>query len=236
MSKVNKTVIFFDASLRNGLVGIGIFNFSDMAKKFLSFQVNHTDAYLGEKAALICSMEYAHNIGVKYPIFCTDNSILANEGISPKLLEKYPFEIKPKLIWIPRELNEEADKLSKSGSSANNSLELELKISVNNVVLKRLASYSFQRRINFLRRMANCQFEMEIVRMLEKGTKEHYNFQYKNDLKPFLLLINNIILAEEKTAYVRERLKKVFKKANKKDTDFLTEKEFDSFVRKRNMI
>ena len=60
--------ICFDASIRNGLVGIGVWDFEKKVKKYVSFSSkNNMDSYTAEKMALAVAMEYAYSQDFKLP-------------------------------------------------------------------------------------------------------------------------------------------------------------------------
>ena len=103
------TKVCFDASIHDGCIGIGIFNFD--TKEELKFRFKcPTDSFMAEKMALVKTIQYLKTLCITSAHIFTDNQGIANEGIS-KNIKNGLKDVN--IHWIPREFNEDADRLSK---------------------------------------------------------------------------------------------------------------------------
>jgi len=234
MSKGQK--ICFDASIRNGVVGIGIWDYSTKFKKYVSFPSDNPSSYIAEKMALAVAMEYAHSKKYINPYYFTDNSKLAEEGIPNKFKIKYGTG---RLHWIPREFNKEADELSKKGSDVISKVSIssleDNKTETFNLILK-LSDYTFERKINFLKRIATQNCETIFVDLITAKGKGHYPASYMKRIKNFVYIATNIFKKEELSKYTRKRINKI-----KTDNPYLRQtngmqKTLTDFIRSRNTI
>ena len=158
--------ICFDASIRNGFVGVGIYDMKTKQKEFHTFNYNGKSSYKAEKMALALAMAYARNYNLENPRFFTDNKQLGDEGIPTNFLERFEYvEWNPELHWIPREMNTEADALSKAGS-INNPIETEYLAEPSDWLVESLQNYTMERRLNFMDKLANNKNEKKYVRLL----------------------------------------------------------------------
>ena len=107
MSTIMK--ICFDASLHQGCVGIGIFNFDTKEEEIHRYE-HRTDSTEAERIALIQTIFYLRKSGITAAHLFTDNEGLAKNGIAKTILKGFSHLT---LTWIPREFNEDADRLSK---------------------------------------------------------------------------------------------------------------------------
>jgi len=213
----NHAHICLDASvMEDGTLGIGIYDITNNKKIALTFKTEPSrNALKGETMALICAMEYAHNLGIKKVHFFTDNLTLSEMGIDANFLIKFPFK-ETKLTWIPRDLNKEADKMSKAGRNPNsghwneaaNQTDKPVKKEQENVK-QMFEKYSYDQKVKFLSKMAKSTTEKEVIRMLETGTKDNYGFCNDAHSKVILSMAKSIFIGEEAPQYVRKRLNKM---------------------------
>jgi hypothetical protein len=228
--------ICFDASVRNGLVGIGIWDFEKKVKKYVSFSSNNTSSYTAEKMALAVAMEYAYSNSYKNPYYFTDNSTLAENGIPKDFIKKYG---NGRLHWIPREFNLEADELSKLGSKVvgNTSINsLEDNISKEFNLIESLSEYGFQRKIDFLKRIATKHSEREFIKLLMAKKKGNYHTNCPKGIKPFVYLVCHIFHKFELSKYAFNRINLI-----KLEDSYLRktknkQKVLIEFIRSRNTI
>lgn len=157
--------IFFDASIRNGVIGIGVYDFNNKEKVFKTLEHKQENSYEAEMLALYSAMEYSlsSNKKTNVPMYFTDNMDLYNKGIPKDFEERFG---KGLLFWIPRELNTIADDLSKDGSLvAATSIEEMIEYGKNNEINQRniivkLKTYSLTKRVNLLKKFfpEYCEF------------------------------------------------------------------------------
>jgi len=189
-----------------------------------------------EKAALIFAMQYAFDNNINQPMFFTDRKDLAKTGIAKNFLNKFNFRHptdarwQPELHWIPRELNKEADKIASKPPVVNS---IQMKTPVQDIVGDKLRSYSLDRRINLLQRLAKTKQEMEMVILIKEQVKAQYNFQINKDTKKFQKFINTIISYDEMSNYTWKRLNK---KARKDTVTEFKGDAIENFIRSRNLI
>jgi hypothetical protein len=242
MSNKNRNIIFLDASIRNDKLGIGIYHQTKKHKFFKSLYLNgkNINTSFAEKMALYTAMKYAYNNNLSNIVFCTDNLTITNNDSFFELLKKFPLK-DSSLIWIPRELNSISDSLSKQGSNititdienyAINSSRTNTTTFTDLSLI--MGAYSFEQKINFLKKIAISHMEYEVIRMLKNGSKDVYKFCYNKDISAFLLIVNTIIFPNERTTYVNKRLKKTFKnKSNTSKNTTISVPLFNKFVKNR---
>jgi len=224
--------ICIDASItEEGVLGVGIFDITNNQRIALTYTTKPCrDAYVGESMALICAMEYAHKNGFKKVHFFTDNKRLGDEEINPKFLEKFPFE-SIQITWIPRDLNKEADKMSKAGRNpaSGHWAEAANEPSYNNKnknIKSLFSKYNYTQKVKFLSKMAKTNQEKEFIRMLKEGVKGDYGFLYSPETSRLIRMAKTIFMSEEAPLYVRKRMNKFTKSKLQKLTFDLFEKEF----------
>lgn len=231
--KVEVINICFDASIRNGVVGIGIFNTKWKGKEYHSFNYDGKSSLTAETMALALAMEYARKNQIEKPRFITDNKQLSTNGIPEHFLLKYGYTDFVELVWVPRELNTEADKLSKAGSActASSCVDTEMGVSIDNVVYELIKKYSFKRRLEFIKRMANSNQDFKLVKFLNgKG----YGGEMPKPEDIMLIRVARTIFARgDITKNMGRNLDKLLKGYTRNP---LCEEEFDVFVRARNLI
>ena len=222
--------ICIDASItKEGVLGVGIFDITNNQRIALTYTTKPSrDAYVGESMALICAMEYAYKNGFEKVHFFTDNKRLGDEEINPRFLEKFPFK-QAKISWIPRDLNKEADKMSKAGRNPNSghwgeaANETSKRNSPSNIK-KMFEQYTYRQKVKFLSKMAKTKQELEFIKMLDKEVKGDYKFGYNDETKYLIRMAKTIFIGEEAPVYIRKRLNKM--KVQKLDCAKF-EKEFE---------
>jgi hypothetical protein len=228
MSK--KRLITFDASIRNDLVGIGIYDSTKKKKVHKSFikPNKNFSALEAERMALVSALQYMQEEGIKDAHLFTDNQNLYNEGINKALIKKYASP-NAELFWLPREFNKEADALSKAGSKKVKK-ELgtninDLKHSTNFVLKTELKKYSLKRRIALFSRIANTPEQMNFLKSTIKG-EVLTRLKNPNDIQ-FTKFIRGLTNRGE-----FPNLDKLFMKMNYK----ITSKGIEKIIRDRNLI
>jgi len=118
----NTHYISFDASIKEGYVGIGIFNNNNGDSLHYKFKIKMNSSRMAEEMALLCAIKYANDNYIATPFFFTDNLPLFNDinenqqmyiDKYSKIMTKIKHKKRINIHWIPREINTEADKLSK---------------------------------------------------------------------------------------------------------------------------
>ncbi len=174
----NKTLICFDASIRDGKVGIGIWDSTNNRKVFKTFGMPYKNFQSdeAERMGLIATLQYIQEFNITQAHLFTDNQNVYNEGINKKLLRKYTKKMSyVELFWLPRQFNQEADLLSKKGSEVN-------KVAINTLVQQnidkssaatgtglnlRIKSFTLTQRFKLFRRIATSEFQMNFCNMIE---------------------------------------------------------------------
>jgi len=157
MSKIR--IIQFDASIRNGKVGIGMFDRTSNVSivKSVDYHDNiNMSSKDAETLALICTLQYMNENNIKSARLFTDNSQIADRGISDYLKKKYLTESDVSLHWLPRELNSKADTLSKKGSYISHIVE-----SFN--TKEKIKKYPLLKRLNLLERLAKAESDYKVL-------------------------------------------------------------------------
>lgn len=202
--KKNSTTIFFDASINNGMIGIGIYDYSnkrEISKRIAIKKQINLNSFNAEIIAMISSLQYIQeqNISNKIHLF-TDNMHLYKTGISPKLLEKYKIpKDQLQIFWVPRELNTKADELSKMNNNVslknNNNTSEETYINKKdfiNILLK----YPYKQRINLLSKISNKE-QLKFIQYFFNPNTNKKHLVHINNNKGFLKLCLTIIKHEE---------------------------------------
>lgn len=223
--------ICLDASItEDGTLGVGLFDITNNKKIALTYKTKPSrDAFVGETMALICAMEYAYERGCKKVHFFTDNKRLGDSEINPRFLERFPFE-SVQISWIPRDLNKEADKMSKAGRNPNSGhwTEAANEPEYKNKNIKSLFSkYDYAQKVKFLSKMAKTNQEKEFIRMLKEGVKDDYRFSYSPETSKLIRMAKTIFTGEEAPVYVRKRMNKFTKSKLQKLTFGQFEEEFE---------
>lgn len=164
-----RTIVFIDASYNasTGDVGIGIYEQNTNTAEMLYTKVNGTSATSMEQLGF----EIAKHLykGKKNVVVFTDNENVATKNSSPKL----------KVCWVPREVNEIADKLANLAVKKKEStidLDIEIFLQKTNhsdgVILDPLAyirSYPKSKKVALLKKLATVSKEHELIELLQKN-------------------------------------------------------------------
>ena len=169
--------ITFDASISDcGIIGIGIHDIK--RKETIGYSYNSAyksnNSFEGEKMALLCSMEYVYSKSYKHLNLFTDNLSLATIGIPNHFLERFPFD-SCTLTWIPRELNKEADKISKQYRKDTTTTKIHIQTTkATNLFVK----YPYKQKLAFLNKHFSKSIDpitdkqnSEFLRMLNSGVR-----------------------------------------------------------------
>ena len=231
--------ICIDASLKGDMVGVGIYNVYSKEKEFHCFKYPshlNRDGYgdssmIAEKMALVCGLEYAKRKNIPHPLFFTDNKGLSVADNS-ELFKKFGY--KQNISWIPRELNKEADALSKAGHTGK--LPTEMRTLSTDSIVSNVKKYTFETKIKFLKKFANTSPELEMIRMIEERVKGDYKFSYDDThLRPLSTLIRVLFEDNQFSKYTNTRLEKLYSRLGGiKKT--IKAGEFREIIRKRNLI
>jgi len=219
MNSKNFASIAFDASISDcGIVGIGIHDIKrkDTVGRTYNSPLKSNNSYHGEKAALLFSMEYAFHKLYTHINFFTDNKSLADNGIPLNFLKKFPFE-SCNLNWIPRELNKDADKVSKRYRKNGDTDYISSPKIQNTQEAQRLFSkYSYDTKVAFIKKHFSKSINpitdkqnSEFLRMLVLGEKGNYSFNNSKAIVPILSITKLMFSPEEHPPYVRKRIKGV---------------------------
>ena len=199
--------ISFDASIPNksNICNIGIYDTTNKHKLSKTFYIDKNCSFKAETMALACTLEYAFENGIKILNLFTDNKSLADYGIPKQFLLKFKFK-KVTLTWIPRELNVEADKLSKINSICANETEIE-----NNKTI--FLKYSFEQKVNLIEKIVNKEnkIETELLRLLKTSEKDNYVFSINSNNSMFFSLVFYILKFSRLPSYTKKRIKKTRK-------------------------
>ncbi len=230
--------ICFDASLKDGKVGIGIYD--NLTKTSTNHIVDcPNNSLMGETIALGYALLQAKRTNRSFVHLFTDNKTLGDQGIPDKF--KYITDhIKCTLTWIPRELNKDADLASKHAffpEVKNPSQSLLKKLQRNKInradqtdqtgqidrtdrekkpdqseqsVYRFFEGSSYQEKLDFIEKLVTNKFEDEIFQLLKSGKKRHYEFQYGTKTDIFIRVVDSIFLKNEFTDYTNRRITKSF--------------------------
>jgi len=123
-SSVMYTKIAFDASVMNNKnLGIGMYDMSNNVRLRKGGKLHKQCSTLGEAEALKFTLKYANEKGFKNLALFTDSQNLSRHELG-QYTKDYNFN-RVVLTWIPRELNTEADKMSKEGQKLNKKVIFE---------------------------------------------------------------------------------------------------------------
>lgn len=237
--------ISFDASIREGILGIGIYDNLTFEHFTYYTDISKDCSFTGETIALGCALQYAYKIKRTVVNLYTDNKSVANNGI-PKQLQHLVENMQVTLTWVPREMNKEADRASKG--TVENSVKLtqarknnlrkkhpqENKIQIVTSGPKKLfINHPFEEKIKLLKRVADNSIEhQEIIRLIESGERGDYKFQLnvnKPKITALAKLVHTIFDHQELSKYTNRRLKSSFNSAKIKQK-LLTKDQLKSLV------
>lgn len=227
-----KDIIHFDASICNGVCGIGVWDLKRQVKVYKSYAIDKQCSYTGEIMALLTAMEYAWENKISNPILLTDNSTLAEQGIPKRFTKKFGTA---RLHWIPRELNEEADALSKEGRLVSTIplTSITQKISKNNVqqLSMKIRNYPKDRKVILLKRLASTEYQMALISVYDFKSKTITStFNPELDTS-FVKFFNSIRKCNETHTEVKSIMVKTHGiQITMKDV------EVDKFIRESNLI
>ena len=163
-------LITFDASIKGNSVGIGIYDKNNNDSFSFKIKINISNSLHAERIALIQTLKYLQARNIKKAHLFTDNSYLAREGISKILIDKYIGDNSYiTLSWLPRELNQIADKFSKKAHKVKPIIKTETGIITN--IRQNLPSYSNKQKFGFVKRFALTEDEYGFVVKLENNEK-----------------------------------------------------------------
>jgi len=238
--KNNFAHICFDASvLKDGTLGIGIFDITHKKRLSFTFNVNSNkefDALKGETMAMACALEYANKQGFNKIHLFTDNINVSNKGIPDRFIRKFPV-LEFQISWIPRDLNKEADKLSKIAS------KITSKSTIKNIQERKITNvnklfnkYPYKKRLEFLEKMAQRNDEKEFVRMIKSGVSGDYGFNPSSTKKfnKFIRLHNTIFDIAEHAEYPVKRIKRIRARFQHLSTN-MSEHELFNEIQLRNI-
>ncbi len=202
--------VAFDASIDHNTkcVGVGIYDMTNKTRisKIVDFYSgNNSDK--SERVAYFEALKYAKGLGCTGVLFFTDNLGVSKEK-SP-LIDIYMRGIDFKTTWDPRELNKEADKLSKLAKRTVNS---NLAPDEENHILKddkyNFLKMPFTDRISLLGKLSRTKTEKEFIRLITSQEKANYDFDTtlleKGEFYKFAL---SIIEEKELSPYAQKRIK-----------------------------
>ena len=230
-----KNIICFDASIKHGLVGVGVWDFTNKKKVYITYdkKLETYESYAAETMALATAMEYAWKNKIKTPHLFTDNLVLAQRGIPKNFTDKFGDAT---LSWIPREFNNEADKLSKKGRNIN-------KIPIESLVIpktaegkdltglgKYIGDYDKETKVNLMRRLAITPFQMHLVGFINK--EETSILQPEEKDLDFIKFCYSII----RKGNIQGKYKHQWVKLIKKIHGQMNDKNIELFIRSRNLI
>jgi hypothetical protein len=116
------TKIAFDASIMdNKDLGIGMYDMTNKVRLCEGGRLPKQCSTLGETEALKFSLRYASENKIKNIALFTDSQNVSRVNLE-KFTKDYDFD-NVTITWIPRDLNREADKLSKDGQKLNNKVK-----------------------------------------------------------------------------------------------------------------
>jgi len=203
--------IFFDASIStNGKIGIGIYELNSNEKTIITIQNNlKLDSNFAEELALKKSLVFATSrFSNNHFMFFTDNISLYRKY--RKTFDNFKSIQDKKIFisihWIPRELNKEADKLSKLGSSDNIKNIKQTTKKINNIMKKTplknglkkfILDKPFKDRVQFLKSIFKEEDEQKLINyfFFDKKISNNPINRKKNSikkLKSFVITINSI--------------------------------------------
>ena len=195
--------ICFDASVNKteNLIGVGIYDITNNKKISKTITIDVKDsAYKAERIACFEAMKYAKSLGENEVRLFTDNETVSKKECN--LMQMYMREIKFSISWIPRELNKEADTLSKIYKKKTETK----KVSKKTYGFKNL---SYEERLNFLTKISKSTIEKEFVRMLKTKERGDYAWILNQDSRAFIRFSLSIFDKNEFDNYSRKRIKSI---------------------------
>jgi len=200
--------ISFDAAIphNRNIVGIGIFDTTHNVKFHLSYNIDKNCSLTAETMALACALEYAYENNYDDIELFTDNKPLANRGIPDHFLIKYPFK-NIKLSWIPRELNQVADDLSKNKTDYNFNTMKSANQTNKSAIKEMFSKYNYEQKVAFIKKMAKRPDEKEFSRMLAEKEKGDYKFDVQQNTSKLIRMAKLIFDNDEFSPYIRKRFK-----------------------------
>lgn len=207
--------IKFDASIHDGCIGVGIHNFDMKTDIKHRFKFKNVPCSFGaESVALIKTLQYMKQVGIKQAHLFTDNQAIAEKGIQKSLLKGFGMVT---LTWIPREFNEEADKLSKEAHQLQpafynaeidkvvvaNGTQMpkkeQLAVSAESVkgLNKRLRAFTPSQRISMLKKIRQNKFTESVIKTLAGESKEVLQQDYRKADRAFLSIVMATFAKEE---------------------------------------
>jgi len=196
------TKICFDASIHNNCVGIGIFNFDTKDEEYHRYSLprEKINSTIAESMALVQTLKYMERNKIKSAHLFTDNKPLAERGIERQLLKKFKDVT---LTWIPREFNEDADRLSKRAHELSGfklRFDKLSKVMIKNPlntkkinVLKEIKKYPLNKKINLILKWSRSK---RTDSLLASNLIKNKLILNKKD-KTFLKLLKTIINEDE---------------------------------------
>lgn len=201
--------IFFDASITNNALGIGINELYSNKTGYFKYLLkdNKLNSIEGELRAFNKAIEWAQiNFpNVKEYHFFTDNKPLYQKQPIPKIKDKII-----ELFWVPRELNSIADKLANvkdtnqvSHSGINQKQishsglkKTEIKINLGSFICQK---YSYKQRLALLNKIAQTKNEKKIMKEL---FSEDHVIDYSQ--KYFYTVISSFLKKEERPSFFKK--------------------------------
>lgn len=205
--------IFFDASLKNNIVGIGIHDFISNKQISLSKSFSSKSTTEAENLAFQKAISFALKIySVSEIHFFTDNKNLF-DSFKTKVINS----TKINLFWIPRELNSIADKFSKIKPSlkqqkqplTNSSKINHTKgnLSKKTIIKDSLSSYlvnhySFQKRILLLKKI--FPNKSNFLEQLISNNLNLSDLNSKPSFVEFYCFVNSLLSKKEKPIILKK--------------------------------
>jgi len=195
-----QTKICFDASYHEGFCGIGIYNFDTKEEIYIRYELPYktkaqNNSELMETMALVKTLTYMRDRNIESAHLFTDNRGVAAKGVSSTLAKGLNIT----LNWIPREFNEDADRLSKlahtlvatplnlkpmNTSYKTSPVIVEVNADISKKMTNRIKEYSLEKRLNLIKNMYSDRYEcMNAI----FGEKVHFGL-VKKDMKVFRML------------------------------------------------
>lgn len=210
--------IFFDASIKDDkTIGVGIKElYSGRGVSIeLSLDYKIESSQSAEELAMIEAINWSKdNFTHKEVHLFTDNM-----GVFQKYYESTSSILgSAKVFWLPRELNDSADSLSRSEPITTKHISKPKVIITNHKgnklkdgnitdICKFLTAYPLNKKLKLLDKLAKRTDEKEIV----LGIKLGWSFEKKkvnSKNTSFLTLVNSILTRDERTPQLREYLKR----------------------------
>jgi len=196
MSTIMK--ICFDASLHQGCVGIGIFNF-DTKEEVMHRYEHRTDSTEAERIALIQTIFYLRKEGITAAHLFTDNEGLAKNGIAKEILKGFSHLT---LTWIPREFNEDADRLSKKAHTLSPKIlkplpttSNEYKVTISNrAIFDTVKGASLRQKLVLLERWAKTPYSMSLFNEISSGSRTiTIDNRYRKTDRLFIIMTKTLL-------------------------------------------